>query len=140
MAPWLNLVLLIVFFLMLESRLVIQPGYVVELPQAPLTGGLQSGMRVVVMSVEGIGKSREEIVFFDDERFLVREEEQMSKLLLRLASWAASHREDGLIILGDVHARHGTVARIFGMAQDSGIARVDVAVRPSAETDNQNDK
>ena len=70
-APWLNLGLLILFFLTLDSKFLLQPGVVIRLPQAPFRDGLHPTLTAVVLSVEsGVGGAHEEIVFFDDERFL----------------------------------------------------------------------
>jgi biopolymer transport protein ExbD len=76
-APWVDVVLLIVFFLLVGSRVVLQPGVVVALPEGPFTEGTRPGLIAVVLSVGGEGGRREEIVFFDDERFRMGDVRQL---------------------------------------------------------------
>ena len=129
-APWFDIGLLVIFFLLLDTRLVLQSGVVIELPEAPMNEGLRSGLRIVVTSVEAIGSgSREETVFFDDERFIVKDAEQMKKLKNKLAERWASHRDTGLIILADSQVRHGTLVKLFNMARQIGIKKVNMASR-----------
>jgi biopolymer transport protein ExbD len=130
MAPWLNIVLLVIFFLMVNSRVLLQPGVVVDLPRAPFREGSPFGMTAVVMTVGG---SRtlpgREIVFFDDERFLVAQPEQMRGLRSAFSARARRHPESDLIIQADQRVRYGTVVEIMNMALEAGVARVNIAVR-----------
>jgi len=130
-APWIDIVLLVAFFIHLESRLILQPGVVVELPKAPFRNGSRFGLTAVIMSVKGAqeGKSQE-MVFFDDDRFLVDDEEQMQGLKEALASRAEEHPDDNLAIQSDHRVPHGTVVDIVNMALEVGIQKVNVGTRP----------
>jgi biopolymer transport protein ExbD len=129
-APWLNLVLLILFFLLLDSKFVLQPGVVVRLPEAPFRGGLHPTLTAVVLSVEsGATGARDEIVFFDDERFLARNDQQMERLRSAFVGKAVRSPEATLVLQADVSVRHGTVMRILTMARETGIKEVDLATR-----------
>jgi len=137
-APWLDVVLLIVLFVLLEAKFVLQPGVVIDLPEAPFHGGFRSGMVVVVLSVMGTeDRSRDEIVFFDDERFLVRYDGQMRNLTDSFAAGARQHPDEALIIQADRHVRHGTVMMLLNMAQQVGIKTVNVAARDVSEVDSR---
>ena len=136
-APWLDAVLLVVLFVLLEAKFVLQPGVVIDLPEAPFHGGFRSGMVAVVLSVVGTEDgSRDEIVFFDDERFLIRYREQMRNLRDSIAAGARQRPDEALIIQADRHVQHGTVMMLLNMAQQVGIKTVNVAARdvPGADS------
>ena len=50
MSPWLDFVLILIFFLFAESRIVLQPGVVVELPTASFSEGVAPGMVATVVA------------------------------------------------------------------------------------------
>ena len=135
LAPWLNLVLLLVFFLLLEHKFVLQPGVVIRLPKAPFTDGTPAGMTAVILSVESGGGAREEIVIFDDERFMARKPERMNALRESIEAAVRKHNRaaERLIILADEQVRHGTVSALVSMAQDAGVKEVNIAARDVAQ-------
>ena len=129
-APWFDIILLVFFFVLLDAKFVLQPGVVIDLPEASFSDGLRSGLIAVVLSVESVGGgSGEEIIFFDDERFLVKRDEQMEALKAAFAKGVAKHPDSGLIIQADRHVQHGTLMRLFNMAREVGIRTVNVAAR-----------
>src|ERR1039458_111963 len=68
-APWVNLALLMFCFLLLNSKLVLQPGVVINLPRAPFREGTGSEMVAAVLSVPGTTRGpREEFIWFNDQR------------------------------------------------------------------------
>lgn len=131
MAPWVNFVLLIVMFAMVENRMVVQPGTVVELPRAPFKEGAGGGMVAVLYSVEGRkGEPREEVLFFDDERFLVRRSEEMKRFQRVLAEARRLNKGKDLILQADKNIPHGTIAELMNVAREVGVHRVVTATRP----------
>lgn len=125
--PWVDIVLLIIFFvLLLDSKVVLQPGVIVELPEAPFTEGSRLELIAVVLSA---GASQE-IVFFDDERFLVRQEEQLRSLGQAFAARVWEYPDAILVIQADRRVPHGTVMNIINLALEVGIKKVNVAERP----------
>jgi biopolymer transport protein ExbD len=130
MAPWADLVLLVLCFWKFDSMVALQPGIGVELPEAPFEQGSRLGLVAVVMCVTPVGKGPvKEIVFFDDERFVVREEGSMRALNDSIAARAKEQGDTTLVIQADRNVRHGTVVDIMNMALESGIKRVNVATR-----------
>ena len=133
MAPWLNIVLLIVFFAILDARFVLQPGVVIQLPEAPFTEGLRSGLTAVVLSLEtGVPGVREEAVVFDDARFQVSSASQMRRLKQALTAGSYEHPAWGLVILADRHVPLDTVIRLMDMAREAGIKTVNLGTREAA--------
>jgi biopolymer transport protein ExbD len=130
-APWINAVMLLFLFAFMQSRYVLQPGVVVELPSAPFTEGTPYGMVAVILSVGGNqGVSREQIVYFDDERFRMEVDEHINALQKRLARELRRHPDSPLIIQADQNIPHGVVVRMMNMAMDAGFSRVNIAARP----------
>jgi biopolymer transport protein ExbD len=130
-APWVNVVLLLLFFHIVGSRLMLQPGIVVSLPQAPFTDGTRPGLMVVVLPVGGAqAGAGEEMVFFDDERFRVNEPAQMDRLKQAFGRAARLRPDTALILQADQQVRHGTVVTLMNMALEVGISRVNVAEKP----------
>lgn len=129
-APWLNVVLLCMFFAILDARFVLQPGVVVRLPVAPFAEGLRSRMTAVVLSLEtGLPGARMETVVFDDAHYAAADEKQMERLKSALRAAAGRHPDDGLIVLADRGVQLGTVVRIFNMAREAGIREVNLGAR-----------
>jgi biopolymer transport protein ExbD len=130
MAPWVNIILLLGFVLLLEARFVLQPGVVVELPTAPFADGSRSALKAVILSLQtGTPGLREETVFFDDAHFRVKDEAQRRRLGNALAAMAGRRPGRGLVILADRRVQMGTVIQVFDMARDAGIREVTLGTR-----------
>lgn len=130
-SPWVDIILLLIFFVLIDKQLVLQPGVVIDLPEAPFEQGSRSGLVVVVMSVRGFEPSAsEDIVFFDDERFRIRHEDRMSAFRHALAAKVRKSNGVDLIIQADRRVPHGTVMDIMHTAMEVGVQHVNVAVRP----------
>jgi biopolymer transport protein ExbD len=130
-APWVNLALLMFCFLMLDSKLVLQPGVVINLPKGPFKEGTGFEMVAAVLSVQATGGGgREEIIFFNDLRYRVGNEEQMKKLKQAFAMSLREHHDASLIVQADQRVPQGTVVEIMNMALEVGIKQINIATRP----------
>jgi biopolymer transport protein ExbD len=130
-APWLDVILLFLFFVYLNSRWVLQPGVVIELPDGPFREGSHFGMVAVAMSIEtSDGRAAKRIVFFDDERFMLQQPEQKEALRRAFTARVEQHPDTALVIQADKHLPHGTVMEIVNMALDAGVGKVNIGVRP----------
>ena len=130
LSPWLDFVMLLLLFVLVEGKYVLTPGLVVNLPEAPVSGGLHNGISVVVLSVESAkaGK-REEVVFMDDEPFHVNSDDDMKRLTSLLARHGKSTEDASLLLFADERISHGTISRLCDIARERGIFRVNVATR-----------
>jgi biopolymer transport protein ExbD len=129
-APWINIVLLMIFMLMLDRKFVIQPGYVVDLPRGPFRAGSRSQLAVIVRSVSQASSGvRKEIIYFNDQRFLMSDAEQMKNLKNTLARCSLENKIAGLIVFADTHVNVDTLVSVFNMATEVGIRKVNVASR-----------
>ncbi|MFC1462474.1 ExbD/TolR family protein [Verrucomicrobiota bacterium] len=130
MAPWVDIILLFLVFLFIDGKFVLQPGAVIELEEAEFVGGLRAGAMLVVTSVKASPKgARDEMVFFDDVRFLVAQEEQMENLQKAFRGTVIKRPETDLTIHADKQVEHGTIMKLLGMAKRAGIKRVNLASR-----------
>jgi biopolymer transport protein ExbD len=136
LAPWLNIGLLVAFFVLLDARFVLQPGVVMQLPQAPFTDGSRSRLTAVILSADaGPAGGREETVIFNDAYFRVAQPAQMAALRTELGSAAANHPQWGLTILADRHVNLDTLVRVLGLAREVGIREANIGTRAAAPED-----
>jgi biopolymer transport protein ExbD len=134
-APWLDVLLLFLFFLVSGQQVRLQPGVRVRLPEARFRDGAAGDVVMVVLSVRdpGTGRTRD-LVFFDDVRYRVEGGAQTALLRRALAAKAAQAAAKGggvtLTLQADRGVSHGTVTDIMNMALESGVTAVNVGTRP----------
>lgn len=115
-APWVNVVLLVLMFFVVNSSFVIQPGISLNLPTTPVTGGARFGDLVVTIPQEGM-------FFFNDERMT------LDGLAAALAREAREHPDAALLVEADGRIDHQTLVRVYGMAHQAGLREVVLATR-----------
>ena len=126
-APWVSIALLIGMYLFFLMPWVLQPGVQVRLPESPFATGTRYGHNVVVLSQAVAGRpERQEIIYFDDQRYRVSDRAQMDDLRAALAR----STELPMIIEADTQVSHGTIVQLFNMAADAGIREVNLATQP----------
>jgi len=118
--PLVNVVLLLIFFFIINSSFVLQPGVVVNLPASSFASGAPYAAMVVTISQEGM-------VFFNDER------RSLDELGPALAQAAYDHPDTALVIEADERVPNGTIVRIYNMAMSAGVRKVVIATRVSAD-------
>ena len=131
-APWINAVLLVLLYLWLTWPYVLQPGVIVQLPEAPFAAGTPYGHRLAILSQESpeLGQ-RKEIIFFDDERYLVEDKSEMAALQHVLLAAVREKPKAPLVIEADQRVLHGTVVDVFNMAAAAGVKEINIATRPN---------
>jgi len=131
-APWVSVALLVGLYLYGLAPNVLQPGVVVQLPEAPFTDGRHYGHNIAVLSLPVAGRAgRDEIFFFDDQRYLGRESAELDGLRAALATAYAQKPNLPLVVEADRMVRHETIVKLFDMAADAGFREVNLATRPS---------
>ena len=130
--PWLSTVLILGALYVAHDRMAVTPGVMFDLPPAPLTEGTHAGAATVLMfSVSRETLTGEEtLVFFDDERYLIRDDDQFALLTSRITDTAALGRTQEMILLADKNVPHGDVMRFVNLARQAGITRINVAQKP----------
>jgi len=127
-SPWLDLVLILFFFIFAEGRIVMHPGVIINLPVAAIEEGVASGMIAVVLALDN-PNGASEVVFFDDEPYVASDEKRMSELKVAFKEYSISHDETALTIYSDVKIAHGTISKIVQIARDIGLEHVNMGIR-----------
>ncbi|MBN1672923.1 MAG: biopolymer transporter ExbD [Kiritimatiellae bacterium] len=123
--PLADVVLLIVLFLLVNFKFVLQPGVTVQLPRAPLaSAGSTYGPMVVILTQEGI-------VFFNDERTT------MDGLASLFSQAAHQHPDTTVVVEADHRVPHGAIIAVINMASTAGIKQVNLATQTAAEQPHQ---
>lgn len=134
-APWMNLLLLLVAFVLLVPRLVLPPGRHLELPEGALVVQGARSVTAVVLShrQSTVSDSRSEMIFFEDQPFAVANPAQMKELQRRFSRIAREFPETILVVEADVHVEYGTIAKLCTIAGRTGMKAVNLAGRLSEE-------
>lgn len=115
-APWVNVVLLLLLFFMVNSSYVVQPGVRLQLPLAPFTDGARYGSLVVTIPQEGM-------FFFADQRLT------LDGLASELQKAGREQPDTSLVIEADRRVSHGTLVQVYHMALGAGLRDVLWATR-----------
>lgn len=116
MAALADVTLLILLFVILQSWVVLKPGLSLELPEAPFEGGAPLDSMVLILSQEGL-------IFFNDERTTLDALPGLFAQALRTGSSTT------LVLEADRRIAHGTVIRLYALAQDAGFKQILLATR-----------
>ena len=126
-SAWLDLILILFFFLYIKSQIIIRPGIIVELPTGSFNEGVAGGPVMVVKQVDdSSGKSN--VVFFDDELYRVDDPMRMNALKTALSRYVDGHNESELTIYADKRISHGTVSGLVELSRDVGLDRVNMGI------------
>ncbi len=137
-APWIDVLLLAVSFVLIVGARSIVPGIRVELPQAPFREGLSSDLLLVVNPVPespvGHGAERDAdalpiLVFFNDDRFSLTDAHHRDGLRNALVAHTERFgRRDALLYI-DRRVAHGDVVRLIALLREAGVRQINVAVK-----------
>lgn len=129
-APWITLVLLLVMFNLIGGRLAAAPGVVFDLP-APV--GRQAAVpefTVLAMPSANVGESGGTLVFFDDARFVLGEQQSVELFRSQLERGVqGSKSKTSMLVLADRRVPSGDLIQLVGIAREAGIGRVQIAER-----------
>ncbi|HOE00004.1 MAG TPA: biopolymer transporter ExbD [Kiritimatiellia bacterium] len=113
----LNVMALVMMFMFLSSRFILQPGVRVELPTAPFTGGAPYGARVLTLAQGGL-------IFYNDEKM------ELADLGAALAKSSDEPADSALLVEADEGTPYGTLMQVYALAAEAGIQNVVLATRP----------
>ena len=129
-APWINLCLIVVFFLLLPMNFVLLPGIRVELPQGEALTGSPYGLSAVILTRPGERRGlKREVVFFNDQPFDAANPVDRAALARSLQDAAPTATDRTLTIIADRDVKHGTVTMLYTHALKSGFKFVNTATR-----------
>jgi biopolymer transport protein ExbD len=130
--PWLTVIVIVVALFLAHGRIAVTPGVMFDLPPAPLAEGSQGGgVTVLMFSVSHDTLAGDEtLVFFDDERYHLQDDDQFTSLANRIGDTARLERYQEMLLLADKSVPHGDVMRFINLARQAGVKRVNVAQKP----------
>ena len=129
--PWINTLILIVLLFLYHQRIAISPGIVFDLPSAPLREGSHTGLTALMFAVTHESMARDEaLVFFDDARYMVQDDEQMSTLAEQIRLRMKNADSKDFLLLADKRVSHGDIMRFVTILRNTGVSKVNVAERP----------
>ncbi len=130
-SPWIDVLLLLLFLVMLNKLIVLQPGVVINLQESSFGDATSGGFEVVVMSVKGIKDNvTEDLVFYDDVRFKIENETPRNDLMESFKERIEQTGNSNLVIYADQAVSHGTIINIINLAKQAGVANVNMATHP----------
>ena len=129
--PWVNVLVILGLLLVVHREIVITPGTLFDLPGAPLREGVHTGFTVLMVSVlRDVAEGNETLIFFDDNRYVAQDQNQMAVLSERLRSRINAKSGDELLLLADKRVSHGDVLQFVNVARLAGVPRICVAQKP----------
>lgn len=124
--PWINAGAIFVLVILLSNGVLVVPGTVVELPQENVTEGMLRGQFMLLMPVER-GGTEQTLLFFDEERYVLSDEEQMRRFAGRVRT-GVKNKEVNL--LADRKICQGEVMQVVQILKKSGVKRVNIVEKP----------
>lgn len=129
MGPWVDLVLLLMFYVILSSQFIVQPGVVIDLPEGKVMDGARLGMTLVVLAPVAHSAGGGHVVFFNDKRFLTDRPEHIERLQREIEMRAQRLPGSGVTIQADHMVEHGIIVKLVELARESGVKSVNIATR-----------
>jgi biopolymer transport protein ExbD len=142
-APWIDVVLLVVAVAMLLGGRTIVPGVTVDLPAAPFREGFDSDLVLVVNPLPttsapasgvatpagGVMPTMQVLVFFNDDRFNLSAEHQCASLQNAVAAYMERVGGRDALLYVDHRVNHGDVVRLVSLLRATGVRRANLAVK-----------
>lgn len=131
MLPWIDLSLIVLYLVLLHTRIVLQPGVVVELPAGHSAPGLYSPLIAVVVAT-GTARSPEVKVFFDNEQYVLSNAKRMEAFRAALVAKRQLQRgEAALTLYAGQRVENRYLMQMIQMAQESGMQRINLGTQPA---------
>ena len=130
-SPWIDILMLLLFLVLMDKHIVLQPGVVIDLKQSAFGDATRSGFEVVVMSIKDMnGNVTEDIVYYDDVRFRIANKGPRSELAESFKNRIERSGDSNLVIYADRHVSHGTILTIMNLAKQAGVSKINMATKP----------
>jgi len=121
-APWIDVVLLVILFMITQTATLKKPGLQVDLPVARAASGARYDAYVLTVPQDGT-------YFFADEKI------PWPALAERLRRVSSEHPDAELIIESDGAVTHRSLTGIYNLAVDAGWKKIVLATRIDAATE-----
>lgn len=128
-SAWLSVIILFGMMWMLSGEFTIAKGQLFDLPAYGNQDGVQTDLVAVVFP-----SARETLVFFDDSRYSLSDEESLGKLRSHLSEAVGKATNPSLLVLSDRRVTTGELMCITSVAKKSGVEKLLLAERKSEKT------
>jgi len=118
-APWVTVLLLLLLFHLVGGTLTTARGALFDLPDTAVAEGETTGLVALVMPIE-----HETLVFFDDARYLLSDEQSSDTLAAHLAERMAKTARKTLLVLADRRVAGGQLMRVADFAKRAGATKI----------------
>lgn len=128
MAPWLTVLLIAVFFLILQSVMAPVPSLLFDLPEAGAADSVKPGLVALLIpgDIEG-AETDGTLVYFDDARYVLSDPVSLEELSNRLGERAVETKSGVLTLLSDRHVPVGDVMKVMALAKARRLLHVQLA-------------
>jgi len=131
-APWITLVLLLVMFNLIGGRLAAAPGVVFDLPASVGHQAAVPEFTVLAMPSANVGESGGTLVFFDDARFVLGDQQSVDLFRSQLKRGVQGSKvkvKTSMLVLADRRVPSGDLIQLVGIAREAGVGHVQIAER-----------
>ncbi len=128
MAPWLTVLLIAVFFLILQSVMAPVPSLLFDLPEAGAADSVKPGLVALLIpgDIEG-AETDGTLVYFDDARYVLSDPVSLEELSNRLGERAVETKSGVLTLLSDRRVPAGDVMKVMALAKARRLLHVQLA-------------
>lgn len=123
-SAWLSTIILFGMMWIVSGRFSIAQGQLFDLPAYGNEDGVITDLVAIVFPSE-----RETLVFFDDSRYSLSEEESLGKLSAHLCESVAKTPHRSLLVLSDKRVTTDEIMRLVSVAKKSGVTKLLLAER-----------
>lgn len=147
LAPMIDVILLAGAFALFSLAFAKRPGVVVELPRGRMEDGMRSSLHLVAQAAPHVGgvstvdenavTTASMYVFFDDARFDLRLENEVSAFITAVAVKSDVTGENGILLHIDRAVAHGDTMALSRMLRTAGIERLCFVIDAEQDKDKQ---
>lgn len=123
-SAWLSVIILFGMMWILSGKFTIAKGQLFDLPSFGNDEGVVTDLVAIVFPAE-----RDTLVFFDDSRYSLSDEDSLGRLQSHLEEVAKRATSPSLLLLSDKRVTTGELMQITAAAKKSGIEKLLLAER-----------
>ncbi len=131
--PWITVGVLLLMFHLIGGTFTAAEGVLFDLPDVGSGEGIETKLVAVVMPVTRDSARKENLVFFDDARYLLGDAASEAVFAEQLSERASKTGERALLVLADRRVAGGELMRLAGLVKGCGIDRLLFAERKDRE-------
>ena len=127
-APWLTVLLIVVFFVLLQGTLAPVPSLLFDLPESGAADSVQPGLVALLIpgDIEG-AETDGTLVYFDDARYVLSDPLSLDEFSGRLGDRAVESKCGVLTLLSDRRVPVGDIMKVMALAKSRRLLHVQLA-------------